>query len=158
MNSEPLPGDSGVFTRAVKINAPASQVWQVLTTPELMKKWMVSDDMEISITTSWEVGSPILIRSNMNGKDFESTGRVLTFEPEKTLQYSHLSSISRLPDQPESYSIIGFRLTPTDDQTLLTLTLSNFPTESIFKHLVFYWNVTLEVLKRMMENKGVTRE
>jgi hypothetical protein len=89
----------------------------------------------------------------MNGKDFENRGTVLQHEPERRLQYSHLSSISRLSDRPESYSIIGFQLQPLGERTILTLSLSNFPNESIYKHLSFYWNVTLEVLKRMIEEQ-----
>lgn len=154
MNSETLPTDSKIFNKDVNINAPISKVWHILTTPELMKKWMISDDIEIDVNTDWKVGSPMLIRGNMNGKNFENNGTVLQFETEKTLRYSHLSSISRLPDQPESYSILEFRLQPVENQTILSLTVSNFPTESIHKHLAFYWNVTLEVLKRMIENKG----
>jgi hypothetical protein len=68
-------------------------------------------------------------------------------------RYSHLSSISRLPDEQENYSIVAFRLQPKEDETLLTLTLSNFPTESIYQHLAFYWNVTLETLKKMIEER-----
>ena len=154
MDSETLPTDSKKFNKAVTINASTSQVWHILTTPELMKKWMISDDIEININTDWKVGSPMVIRGNMSGKNFENNGTVLQFEPEKILEYSHLSSTSRLPNRPESYSIIEFRLQPMENLTILTLTVSNFPTESIYKHLAFYWNVTLEVLKRMIENKG----
>ena len=154
MDSEALPTDSKIFNKTVNINAPTSQVWHILTTPELMKKWMISDGVEINISTNWKVGNPLVIRGNMNGKNFENNGTVFQFEPEKTLQYSHLSSLSRLPDQLKSYSMVEFRLQPMQDQTILTLTLSNFPTESIYKHLAFYWNVTLEVLKKMIENKG----
>lgn len=141
------------MNKTVTINASTTQVWHVLTTPDLMKKWMLTD-VEIEIITNWKVGSPMLIRGNMNGKDFENTGQVLQFEPERILQYSHLSSLSRLPDVPESYSIIEFKLTPVENQTTLALTVSNFPTESIYKHLTFYWNVTLEVLKRLVEKVG----
>lgn len=141
------------MNKTVTINASTTQVWHVLTTPDLMKKWMLTD-VEIEIITDWNVGSPMLIRGNMNGKDFENTGVVLQFEPERILQYSHLSSLSRLPDVPESYSIIEFKLTPVENQTTLALTVSNFPTESIYKHLTFYWNVTLEVLKRLVEKAG----
>jgi uncharacterized protein YndB with AHSA1/START domain len=154
MNSDTLPTDSKIFNKAVNIKAPTSQVWHILTTPELMKKWMISEDIEINVSTDWKVGSPMVIRGNMNGNNFKNNGTVLQFEPEKTLEYSHLSSMSRLPDRPENYSIVGFTLNPTEDQTILTLTLSNFPTESIYKHLAFYWNVTLEVLKKMIEKKG----
>ncbi len=65
-------------------------------------------------------------------------GTVLTFEPERVLKYSHLSSLSRLQDEPENYTILEFRLSPMDNQTTLILTLSGFATEAIYKHLVYY--------------------
>jgi hypothetical protein len=40
-----------------------------------------------------------------------------------------------------------------DRQTRLTVTVSNFPTETIYKHLAFYWNVTPVILKRMIEKE-----
>jgi len=137
------------FNRTVLIDAPASTVWEALTNPASMKKWM--SDTEIEILTDWTVGSPFLIRGRLHGIKFENKGKVLGFEAGKLLRYSHLSSLSRLPDQDESYSVFEFRLTPIDQQTSLTLTLSNFPTESIYKHLVFYWSVTLEMIKKMIE-------
>lgn len=152
MKSEVLSEDRNVFNKVVNINAPPSQVWQVLTTPEFMKKWMMQD-IELHILTDWKVGSPMITRGVMNGKPFENKGNVLQFEPEKALAYSHLSSISRLPDRPESYAVFRFDLQPIENQTRLELTISNFPTKSIYKHLAFYWNVTLEILKKMFENQ-----
>jgi uncharacterized protein YndB with AHSA1/START domain len=152
MNTDTQSADRKTMNKAIHISAPISQVWHILTTPELMKKWMMPD-VEINIFTDWKVGSPMVIRGKMNGKGFENKGTVLKFEPQKILQYSHLSSISRLPDRPESYSIVEFRLRPIEKQTILEFTLSNFPTESIYKHLAFYWNVTLEILKKMIEDR-----
>jgi uncharacterized protein YndB with AHSA1/START domain len=136
--------DRHIFQKVVEINASRARVWQALTTPVLMKQWMMPD-AELQILTDWSVGSPLIIRGKMNGKEFENTGAVLQFEPERVLRYSHLSSISRLPDRPESYTRIEFRLLPIEERTRLTLTISNFPTESIYHHLVFYWKSTIEV-------------
>ena len=116
-----------------------------------MKKWISETD--IQIITDWKVGSPIIMRGNLHGVKFENKGMILQFEPERILEYNHLSSLSRLPDKPENYAVIEFRLAPIKDQTTQTLTLSNFPTESIYKHLAFYWNVTLEIIKRMIEKQ-----
>ena len=120
MDMDTLPADRKVMSKTVSINASTSQVWHMLTTPELMKQWMMSD-IEIDIITDWKVGSPLVIRGNMNGKNFENRGMVLQFEPDTTLQYSHLSSLSRLPDQPENYAKVEFRLKPRADQTILSL-------------------------------------
>jgi len=149
MNIYTSPTGDNMMSKTVTINAPTSKIWEALTNPDLMKKWM--SELEIEILTDWKVGNLVVIRGKLHGIKFENKGRVLQFEPEKILQYSHLSSLSRLPDKPENYSVFDFRLTPKEDLTLLTLTVSNFPTESIFKHLAFYWNVTLEIFKRTIE-------
>jgi len=138
-----------LFNNSTIINATLAKVWEGLTSPQQMAKWMA--ESEIEIITSWQVGSPIIIRGDLHGIPFENTGRVLQFEPEKVLRYTHLSSLSNLPDEINSYSVIEFSLQPNGNQTVLTLTLSNFPTEEIYRHLAFYWGVTLEMLKGFIE-------
>ena len=140
-----------IVNKSITIDAPASKVWNTLTHPDLMKKWMSPE--EITIITDWKVGNSFIIQGNVHGIDFENRGTVLQFEPEKILQYNHLSSLSELTDEAINYVVIDFRLTSMKNETTLTLTLSNFPTESIYKHLVFYWNVTLEIIKKMIENQ-----
>lgn len=135
--------------KMIVINAAPSKVWDALTNPELMEQWM--SETEIDIITDWQVGNSITIEGAWYKTRFENKGIVLQFEPEHILQYSHLSSLSRLQDKTENYSVISFKLTPTENQTTLALTLSNFPTEIICKHLIFYWNVTLEILKKQAE-------
>jgi len=147
--TDPWLTDGKIVNKTIQINAAISKVWEALTRPELMKKWM--SETEINILTDWKVGNPFLIRGRLHGINFENRGTVLQFEPGKVLQYSHLSSLSRLPDELENYSILEFRLAPINDETSLTFTASNFPTESIHKHFAFYWNVTLEILKRLIE-------
>lgn len=143
--------DSNIFHKTIHIDAPVSKVWSALTDLELMKKWV--SETEIEIITDWKVGGPILMRGRLHGVRFENKGTVLQFEPEKILEYSHLSSISRLPDKPESYSVIEFQLARVNEKTALTVRVRNFPTETIYKHLAFYWNVTLEIIKRMIEKQ-----
>ncbi len=152
MDIHTSPTGAKTAMKTVEINAPPSKVWDVLTNPIFMKKWM--SETELDIVTDWQVGGPIITRGNLHRVNFENKGTVLQFEPGKILEYTHLSSISRLGDQPENYSIFEFRLTPIENQTSLTLTLSNFPTDAIYKHLVFYWNVTLEIIKKMVEEQG----
>lgn len=137
--------------KSIRLNTPVNAVWEALTQPELMKSWM--SDSEIEIVTTWEVGSPIIINAQeVSYKTaFKNTGVVLQFAKDHVLEYSHLSSLSRLPDEADNYTLIRFTLQQEDDHTLLELDLSNFPTESHYKHIDFYWTVTLEVLKRFVE-------
>lgn len=88
---------------------------------------------------------------------FENRGKILRFDPEQALQYTHLSALSELPDEPQSYTTIGFDLASLDDRTSVHLAIENFPAETIFKHLDFYWRVTLEVLKRFVEHQSTRR-
>jgi uncharacterized protein YndB with AHSA1/START domain len=147
------PATHQTIHKSIRINASSSAVWEVLTQPELMKRWM--SDSEIEIITTWEVGSPIIV--NAQGVSyktaFTNTGVVLQFLKDHILEYSHLSSLSQLPDEAENYTIIRFTLRQEEDHTLLELDLSNFPTESHYKHIDFYWTVTLDVLKRFVEER-----
>ena len=147
--------NGNIVSKTIHIDAPASAVWEALTDPELMKKWMF--ETEINILTDWRVDTPFVIRGILHRVKFENRGTVLQFEPEKILQYTHWSSLSRLPDTPENYTVLEFRLTLIDRQTELVFTASNFPTENIYRHFALYWNVTLEILKRMIEKKGDPR-
>ncbi len=140
------------FSKTIQINAPVSTVWNALIDPTIMKKWMAETD--IDILTDWQVGSPFTIRGSLHGIKFENRGTVLQFDPEKLLCYSHLSTISRLPDAPESYSALAFELVPLEDQTVLTVTVRHFATETIYKHMAFYWNVTPGILKKLIEQQN----
>ena len=142
-----------VIENYATINAPPSAVWRALTDADLMKQWMAEPEMRIEIITDWNVGSPMIVKGHHNNVDFENKGTVLLLEPHSLLRHSHLSSLSRLPDTPDNYTIIEFQLAETEENsTLLTVRISNFPTESIFKHWEFYWRITIEVLKRFIES------
>ena len=139
------------ITKSVTINAEPALIWKTLTNPDLMRKWIGDEEMEIEIFTNWQIGKPIITKGFHHVR-FENTGTVLKFETNRILSYNYLSSISRLPDVPESYTIIEFQLEPVNNQTLLTVSITNFPTETIFKHLNLYWGTTLEIIKKQIEN------
>lgn len=138
-----------VFTKTVVVNAGSQQVWNALTQPLLMKQWMTEAD--INIITDWKPGNPVLIRGNWYKTGFENRGIVLQHEPGRVLEYTHLSSLSRLPDVPDNHSVFLFTLQPLADETVVSISIRNFPTETIYKHLTFYWNVALELLKKFVE-------
>jgi len=141
------------FEKTVIINSNPANVWNTLTDLKLMRKWMGETEMEIEIQTDWEINNPIIINGFHHVK-FENKGVVLQFEPNRIVSYTHLNSLSRLEDRPGNYSIITFVLRPVQDQTSLILTIDNFPTETIFKHLCFYWRTTLEKIKISAEKQA----
>lgn len=144
------------FSTAVTIDSEPAEIWSALTDPKRMTKWMGEPDMAIEVHTDWKVNAPILIRGFHHTK-FENKGTVLKYEKEKRLSYTHLSSVSRLPDHEGNYSTLEFILTPTGYRTTLTLNIENFPTETIRKHLEFYWRATILAIKEDAENQTSIR-
>lgn len=141
---------SRIFSINTLINATPTKVWQTLTDYRIMVQWLGEPDMEIKVHTNWQVGRPIIIKGFHHVR-FENKGIVLTFDKERKLGFTHLSSVSNLPDIPENYSTLIFTLEPFATATLLSLTIENFPTESIQKHLEFYWRTTLLTIKNKVE-------
>ena len=139
------------FSATVTIGAEPATVWATLTDPKLMAAWMGEPDMKLEIETSWKINTPISIRG-FHQVNFENKGIILKYAREQLLSYSHLSSVSRLPDSIENYSVLEFVLIRINEQTTLTINISNFPTESIQKHLEFYWRVTIYKIKEYAEN------
>jgi len=140
-----------ILEKKILINAPAYKVWVALTDTTLMQSWMGGPEMGLEVSTSWEVGSPIIIKGFHHVK-FENRGIVLEYVPDSVVSYNFLSSISRLPDEKENHSVLRFQLSPEEGHTALSLTIGNFPTETIYHHLNFYWNGTLAMLKRYTES------
>lgn len=138
------------FSTTAIIDSETSEVWASLTEPGLMTQWMADPEMKIEIHTDWKINAEIIIRG-FHHLDFENKGIVLAYDKEKKLSYSHLSSLSRLPDNPGNYSVLEFILTPFDKQTRLTISVTNFPTETIRKHLEFYWRGTIVKIKKVAE-------
>lgn len=141
------------FEKTVILNTIPETVWNTLTDFSLMKQWMGENEMNLEIITDWNVNGPIIINGFHHAK-FQNKGTVLKYEPNRLLEYSHLSSLSRLEDKKENYSILRFELSLLQQQTALTLTIENFPTETIYKHLCFYWRATVEKIKTINEQQG----
>jgi uncharacterized protein YndB with AHSA1/START domain len=141
------------FEQSAVIEAPPSAVWEALTVPELMSGWMAEPEVRVEVETDWAIGGPITVRGVHHAR-FVNDGTVLQFVPNEALRYTHRSSLSRLPDRPESYSVFEFRLAPAAAGTSLTIAVKGAATEVDWKHLEFYWRGTLGVLKRFVEQRA----
>lgn len=142
-----------IINKTININAPASRVWEALTTPAIMKRWMT--DAEMDITSDWKTGSAIVISGNLNGIPYENKGTILRFEPSFVLKYNCWSSLSRHADIPENYSLITFRLMSSGGVTTLVFTQTNFTEDVIFEHFNFYWNTALQLLRKISEGQAL---
>ena len=137
--------------KRILIQASSGKVWEHLTNPELMIEWMGDEEMKIEILSDWKAGSAITI-SGFHHVHFENKGTILQLEPGKIFRYEYLSSLSNLADEAKNHTTITFVLTPKENGTELCVEANNFPTFEIYKHLEFYWNGTLGIIKGRIEN------
>lgn len=91
---------------SIVIHAPADKVWDALTKPELIKQYLFGTE----VTTDWQPGSPVIYRGVWKGKPYEDKGKILQVDPEKLLVSTFWSSLSGVPDTPENYKTITYKL------------------------------------------------
>ena len=129
------------------INAPASRVWEALTKPELIKKYMFGTD----VISDWKVGSPIVYKGEWQGKPFEDKGQILEFEPESLLVSTHWSPLSGVPDLPENYHRVTYRLSEKDGKTEVTIHQDKNASEEEKADSEANWKAILDGLKKLLE-------
>ncbi|MEH6415943.1 SRPBCC family protein [Pseudomonas sp. CGJS7] len=154
MNFEPDGEFPEQVEKRIRIDAPPARVWRALTDPHCVPHWMSDEPFQMS--TDWTVGGPIVFRGTLHGRlRFTNSGRVLAFEPERALEYSHWNSLSRrvLPDLPENHAIIRLDLHADPQATEVRLTLSNLGNYAIYGHINYYWELSLVALKRCCESQ-----
>jgi len=130
------------------VNAPASKVWDALTSPSLIKQYLFGTE----VTSDWKVGSPITYRGEWEGKSYEDKGEILQIEPDKLLVSTFWSSLAGLPDLPENYKTVRYELSPEGSRTKLTITQDNNATQEEADHSTQNWTTVLDKLKELLEN------
>jgi uncharacterized protein YndB with AHSA1/START domain len=140
--------DQDLIARAsVTIDAPLAKVWAALVNPEAIREYMFGT----KVVTDWREGSPILWKGEWKGKAYEDKGEILQLRPEHTLQYSHFSPLSGLPDQPENYHTVTIDLVSEGSRTRVSLAQDNNPDEEARAHSAENWEKILSGLKKFVE-------
>ena len=132
---------------SVTINAPISAVWDAVTNPAQIKKYLFGTDT----VSDWKVGSSIKFTGVWEGKPYEDKGTILQIEKEKILKYNYWSNFSGEPDIPANYSNITYSLSSQKDGTLFTLTQDNFKSTEARVHSEKNWGMVFETMKGMLE-------
>jgi uncharacterized protein YndB with AHSA1/START domain len=134
-------------TASTTINAPASKVWEAITKPELIKRYLFDTD----VVSDWKVGSPIVYKGEWQGKPYEDKGQILEFKPGKSLVSTHWSPMSGVPDLPENYHKVSYQLSEKDGKTDVTLLQDNNASEEENAHSEANWKTVLDGLKKLVE-------
>jgi uncharacterized protein YndB with AHSA1/START domain len=131
------------------IPAKVQEVWETLTSPEGMKAYM----MGAEVRTDWNVGSPITMKGEFNGKPYEDRGEVRSFEPGKRFSYTHVSSAA-----PDAEHLVTFELEPKGEATEVVITQENTDgrvTDADREHKAQYertWAMMLEGVEKAVAN------
>ena len=133
---------------STNINAPRSDIWDALVTPESIKRYMFGTD----VTSKFYEGSPIVWRGEWQGKVYEDKGKVLKVDPGRVLQLSHYSPLSGLPDRPDSYHVVTIELIDKGGEVKVVLTQDKNLTEEARQHSEKNWQLVLNALKELVES------
>jgi uncharacterized protein YndB with AHSA1/START domain len=102
-----------ILKRTLEIDAPAHEVWRVLTTPELVCEWAAAYLDGIQIRTSFREGEAVTWKSATG--EPRSTGTVAACQPERLLKFDYAS------DPRGSFSDT-FEISEVDHKTRLKFT------------------------------------
>ncbi len=136
-----------VASASVLINAPVEKVWNSLTDPSIIRKYMFGSE----VISDWNEGSSIIWKGKWQGKSYEDKGTVVRKIPLKTLELTHFSPLSGIADEPENYHRLIFNLSSTGPGTNLHLVQDNNPDEDSRNHSQENWEVMLQSLKKLLE-------
>lgn len=73
--------------RSLEIDAPAREVWRVLTTPDLIREWAAAYDDGLSIRTSWKEGDKVTWKAADGAT--RASGAIAAYQPEKLLKFDY---------------------------------------------------------------------
>ena len=132
---------------AVVIHARPIKVWNALTSPELIKQYL----MGTTVTTDWKEGSPITYTGEHNGQYYFDKGIIKKLEVGKILQTTYWSSLRGKEDKPENYNLVTYYLREEGDNTRLTLVQDNVLTVEEKVHSTKNWEIVLQKIKELVE-------
>ncbi|WP_331746076.1 metalloregulator ArsR/SmtB family transcription factor [Streptomyces sp. NBC_00872] len=157
------------FVYVTYIQTTAEKLYQALTDPEFIKIYMGGTGPE----STWEVGAPILWKSDPNG-EFEDLGqRVLEAEPGKRLSYTWhtlqpmhrglFDSDEEFEKACEEHSQVTFDIQPAEVPMMgikLTITHDGFdsPESKMLEGTHIGWTMILSALKTLLEGGKLISE
>ena len=138
-----------IATATVTINATDAEVWNGLTNPEIIEKYM----MGATVASDWKEGSKITWKGEFKGKNYEDKGEILEIAPQEKLKYTHFSPLSGEDDKPENYHTVTVNLSGDKKQTTVSLTQDKNKNEKATEESEKNWKMMLEGLKKILEEK-----
>lgn len=145
--------------KAVKVKAPASKVWNVLTKREHNDKWALefsSGGPQFHIESDWKLGNPVLWKGQDDSVIVE--GNVTAVEPNKFLRFTVRDVRMKEKVLVAKEDGITFDLTEQDGITILHVSQGDFaaiPEGKKYARLTSEtWDRVLPKIKELAERKN----
>lgn len=114
------------ITDTITIQAPATRVWDAITNPQQTKKYMFGCEA----LSDWKPGSPLIWKGTFNGVEMIPVkGKVVSIDAPRSLVYTVIDPDNpKIPDLPENYLTITYKLTENGGQTVLDVSMGDYST------------------------------
>lgn len=123
------------------VAAPRHMVWEALTDPRWMTRYMPLSD----VTVDWRAGGTIAWRGQLGRKTYDVTGTVQRVEADRHLAYDYVGVIPRLTHR------VTIDLSDRGTGTEVTLSEDNHATGRELDHANGAWRLVLNVMKSLLE-------
>ncbi len=146
------PQNEGLVARAtIAIAADPGEVWVALVDPGAIKQYMFG----ATVVSEWRPGGPIVWRGVWQGHAYEDRGEILRVRPGESLQYTHFSPLSGLPDEPVNYHTVTIDLSPEGTGTRVSLAQDGSTSAEARDHSERNWSAMLSALRDYVESGRV---
>jgi uncharacterized protein YndB with AHSA1/START domain len=130
-----------------EISASPQQVWDALTDPDAIEKFMFG----AKVDTDWEEGSAITWSGEYDGQPYQDKGEILEVAESRRLRLTHYSPLTGEDDVPENYHTLDYRLAGEGDTTRLTLDQDGNDSEEQADQFAQNWQAMLDQVKQYVE-------
>ena len=131
----------------VQISASPQQVWDALTDPDAISRFMFG----AKVDTDWEEGSPITWSGEYDGTPYQDKGEIVEVAESKRLRMTHYSPLTGEDDVPENYHALDYRLTDEGETTRLTLDQDGNDSAEQAEQFAANWQTMLDQVKDYVE-------
>ena len=136
--------------KTTMIDAPATKVWQALTTSDIIKEYFFGNE---AIST-WNVGDSIMFKGEWEGQEYLGRGIILNRVPYSLFRFSYWSSLSGLENQSDNYQHVTYQLSENENaRTELITSVDKISDERLKGKIERDLDKVLENLKQVVESQ-----
>jgi uncharacterized protein YndB with AHSA1/START domain len=133
----------------ITIKADISTVWNALTDPKITKQYFLNCEA----ISDWNTGDPIIFKMTSEGKEvIPVKGLIVRIKKGELLEYTCFAP--EFEDDVSRHTQVIYQLSKTEAGTQLHVSQGEFQKEEQFNHTSESWDVVLNGLKTLLEERS----